>query len=218
MIKIPVTKTPELFLAFVLIVELAYVCLCCVNRLKERSFEHDHAVYQHLAPASVQNRPSGNTAMTSVSIQNRPSGNTAMTGASILAGCILSAAHAYGVPAEAVIGIMSIEGGHIGQEVGPNFNGTYDLGPMQVNSLWVPQLAQLWHVNYQIARDWVRDDGCENVYVGAWILKQKIVKTGGLYSGIAFYHSARWGFGNPYANKVVSTMRRKGLSSHEPPP
>src|SRR5580698_3781715 len=97
-----------------------------------------------------------------------------MITAEALAACLMLASNTYQVPPAIMIGIMQVEGGHIGQEAGPNFNGSYDLGPMQVNTHWVPQLAKLWRVNERTARIWVRDNGCVNVHVAAWILKQKI--------------------------------------------
>jgi hypothetical protein len=141
-----------------------------------------------------------------------------MITAQALAACLLAAANTYQVPPAVMIGIMQVEGGHVGQAAGPNFNGTYDLGPMQVNTLWVPQLARVWHVSNATARSWVRDDGCVNVHVGAWILKQKIAETGSLYLGIAHYHSATPGEGGRYASRVVAVMDRKGLVQHDTPP
>jgi hypothetical protein len=138
--------------------------------------------------------------------------------AQALATCLLMASNTYQVPAAVMIGIMHVEGGHIGQEAGPNFNGSYDLGPMQVNTHWVPQLAQLWHVSEHTAHLWVRDNGCVNVHVAAWILKQKIAETGSLYGGIAHYHSATPGLGYTYANKVVRVMDREGLIRHDEAP
>lgn len=135
--------------------------------------------------------------------------------ATALAACLLSAANTYQVPAAVMIGIMHVEGGHVGQAVGPNTNGTYDLGPMQVNSRWLPELAKLWNVNQKTAHLWVRDNGCVNVYVAAWILKQKIRDTGSLYGGIAGYHSMTPSRGYAYANKVVAVMDRRGLIRHD---
>jgi hypothetical protein len=134
-----------------------------------------------------------------------------------LATCVLMASNTYHVPAAVMIGIMHVEGGHIGQEAGPNFNGTFDLGPMQVNTHWLPQLAQIWHVPAPTARKWVRDDGCVNVHVAAWILRQKMEQSGSIWGGIAAYHSATPGVGGPYADKVVAVMDRKGLVNHDVP-
>jgi hypothetical protein len=140
-----------------------------------------------------------------------------MLTAQVFATCVLMAANTYHVPEAVMIGIMNVEGGHIGQEVGPNVNGTYDLGPMQVNSRWLPLLQQTWHVSASTARSWVRDNGCVNVHVAAWILRQKMDDTGSLWGGIAAYHSTTPGIGIPYANKVIAVMDRKGLVEHDVP-
>lgn len=134
-----------------------------------------------------------------------------MITAKALATCLLLAAQSYQVPPAVLIGIMHVEGGHVGQQVGPNANGTYDLGPMQINSLWVPKLAQAWNVDESQAYKLLRDDGCVNVRVSAWILQKKINQAGSLYKGIAYYHSATPGIGSRYARKVVRLMHRKGL-------
>jgi hypothetical protein len=133
-----------------------------------------------------------------------------------LVGCVLLAANTYQLPPAVMIGIMEVEGGKIGQQ-SINFNGTYDLGPMQVNTVWLPKLADLWHVNQKTAYKWLRDDGCVNVHVAAWILKQKIVETGSLYGGISHYHSATPSLGTHYATKVITAMDKKGLIRHDVP-
>jgi hypothetical protein len=140
-----------------------------------------------------------------------------MLTAQAFAACILLAANTYHVPPAVMIGIMHVEGGRIGQEVGPNRNGTYDLGPMQVNTRWLPMLQRSWNVNASTARSWVRDNGCVNVHVAAWILRQKLDETGSLWGGIAAYHSSTPSKGVPYANKVIAVMDRKGLVKHDVP-
>jgi hypothetical protein len=116
------------------------------------------------------------------------------------------------VPPQVMVGILHVEGGKVGQEVGPNNNGTYDLGPMQVNTTWLPQLARYWNVDVKTARKWVRDNSCVNLHVSAWILRQKLDDArGNLFNGIARYHSATPGIGTQYAYKVVGAMDRHGL-------
>ena len=126
------------------------------------------------------------------------------------AACLLLSAQTHSVPAAVLIGIMRVEGGHIGQQV-LNTNGSYDLGPMQVNTTWLPELAHNWGVDQPTAYRWVRDDGCTNVDVAAWILRRNIDQTGYLVGGIRNYHSATPALGGPYAQKVVAVMRRFGL-------
>jgi hypothetical protein len=126
------------------------------------------------------------------------------------------ASQTYQVPPQVMVGILHVEGGRIGQEVG-NTNGSYDLGPMQVNTLWLDNLSRYWKVDKKTARKWVRDDGCVNVHVAAWILRQKLDEAGGnLYNGIARYHSATPGIGTAYAGKVVRAMEKQGLIDYGP--
>lgn len=120
------------------------------------------------------------------------------------------AAQTYSVPPQVLVGILHVEGGHIGQQVG-NKNGSYDLGPMQINTTWLPELAKNWRVSQKTAWKWVRDDGCTNVNVSAWILRQHLNETGSLALAVAHYHSRTPSKGGAYKRKVVEIMRRKGL-------
>jgi soluble lytic murein transglycosylase-like protein len=131
-----------------------------------------------------------------------------MTGlATTLASCLMMAAQTYAVPPAALVGIMRVEGGRVGQAVGPNSNGTYDLGPMQINTIWVPQLADHWGVSQNTAYRILRDDGCANINVAAWILRQRLDGTDNdLSLAIAHYHSYTPRFGYPYAQKVIQTI------------
>ena len=121
------------------------------------------------------------------------------------------AAQTYSVPPAVLVGIHQVEGGAVGQSVGPNSNGSYDLGPMQINTLWVPLLAEKWGVSESTALRWVRDDPCTNMGVSAWILRTHMNETGSLAKAIAHYHSRTPQYGHPYKGKVVSAMRSKGL-------
>jgi hypothetical protein len=140
-----------------------------------------------------------------------------MLTAQVIAACVLLAANTYQVPEGVMLGIMDVEGGMIGQEAGPRFNGTYDLGIMQVNTLWLPTLAQTWNVDARTARSWVRDNACVNVHVAAWILRQKMRDTGSLWGGIAAYHSETPTIGAAYANKVIAAMGRQRPLNRDPP-
>jgi hypothetical protein len=130
-----------------------------------------------------------------------------MITAQALAVCIFTAAQTYAVPPSVILGILNVEGGRAGQAV-HNTNNTYDLGPMQINTIWVPTLARYWRVSEGTALRMVRDDACVNVGVGAWILRTKMNETGSLYQGIAHYHSATPDLGHNYRQKVLSAMQR----------
>ncbi len=130
----------------------------------------------------------------------------------IFSACLMMAAQTYAVPPQVLVGILHVEGGHIGQQV-RNSNGSYDLGPMQINTLWVPELANNWRVPQKTAWKWLRDDGCTNINVAAWILRQHLTETKSLAKAVAQYHSRTPGIGAKYKSKVVDVMRRKGLLS-----
>jgi len=128
----------------------------------------------------------------------------------ILAACMMLASQTYSVPPAVLVGIYKAEGGKIGQEVS-NTNGSHDLGPMQINTIWVPELADQWGVSHSTAHQWIRDDACTNVGVAAWILKGHMDETQNLSQAIAHYHSRTPKHGTPYQKRVVSIMRKNGL-------
>jgi len=129
----------------------------------------------------------------------------------ILAACLMLAAQTYQVPPAVLVGIHQVEGGKAGQAVGPNDNGSYDLGPMQINTIWIPLLSEKWGVSENTAYRWVKDDPCTNMGVSAWILRTHMNETGSLAQAIAHYHSRTPQFGGPYKSRVVTAMRSKGL-------
>lgn len=133
-----------------------------------------------------------------------------MLTAQALAVCIFTAAQTYSVPPTVILGVLHVEGGRVGM-ASPNTNGTYDLGPMQINTIWVPQLARHWRVSEKAALRWVRDDACVNIGVGAWILRTKMDSAGSLAGGIAHYHSATPHLGGPYRKKVLNAMMKYRL-------
>jgi hypothetical protein len=130
-----------------------------------------------------------------------------MITAQALALCIFTAAQTYSVPPSVLLGILSVEGGRPGLAV-RNTNNTYDLGVMQINTIWLPELSRYWHVSESTALKLVRDDACVNIGVAAWILRVKMNQSGSLYQGIAWYHSATPDLGHSYRQKVLAAMRR----------
>lgn len=133
-----------------------------------------------------------------------------MVASKVLAACLMLAAQTYQVPPAVLVGIYKVEGGKVGQEV-RNENGTYDLGPMQINTVWMPDLAERWGVSPDTARRWVRDDACTNVGVSAWILRSHLRETSSLSQAIAHYHSRTPLHGKTYKAKVIDVMKQNGL-------
>ena len=135
----------------------------------------------------------------------------------VLAACLMLAAQTYSVPPAVLVGIMKAEGGTIGQEVA-NTNGSHDLGPMQINTIWIPELAEMWGVSEATAHSWVRDDACTNIGVSAWILKSHYLRTESMSTAIAHYHSRTPKHGTRYQKRVLSIMEDHGLISAPLPP
>lgn len=84
------------------------------------------------------------------------------------------------------------EGGWIGAEV-RNADGSVDLGPIQVNSWWVPRIARLIGRSEPQVKSWLRDDPCFNVDAARWIFLSALSDTKDFWRAIGVYHSpTRW--------------------------
>ena len=120
--------------------------------------------------------------------------------------CITAAASRHDLPAGIILAILRTEGGTLG-ETSQNSNGTVDIGPMQINSRWLPQLAKRLRVSESAALRRVRDEFCANIDAGAWILRQAIDLAGGdFWKGVGFYHSQTPQLGHAYVKRVVGRM------------
>lgn len=133
-----------------------------------------------------------------------------MVASKIFAACLMLASQTYSVPPAVLVGIYKAEGGKVGQQV-RNDNGSYDLGPMQINTVWMPLLAEKWGVDEHTAQAWVRDDACTNVGVAAWILRGHMKETKSLSQAIAYYHSRTPEYGTRYRSRVIDILRKNGL-------
>ncbi len=132
----------------------------------------------------------------------------------ILAACMMIAAHTYDVPPALLAGIYKAEGGKVGQAVS-NTNGSYDLGPMQINTIWIPELARIWGVDQNVAKKRVQNDMCTNVNVAAWILSGHLRETENLAQALQHYHSRTPKFGKKYKKRVIDLMKKSRLLKSE---
>jgi hypothetical protein len=104
-------------------------------------------------------------------------------------GCITAAAKVYRLPPAALVILLNVEGGSLGR-VSPNTNGTVDIGPIQVNEVWLPEVAAHWHATITDAYKAMRDNFCANVEAGAWILRRGLDEAhGDFWEGVGYYHS-----------------------------
>ena len=116
--------------------------------------------------------------------------------------CVWSAAEHYRLPPVALIGILGAEGGRPGQ-VSRNTDGSEDLGPMQINSRWLPRLER-----YGLDRAKLLGDPCTNVWAGAWILALAYSHDGEIWQAIGHYHSWRPKESRRYRRRVEREIRR----------
>ena len=109
--------------------------------------------------------------------------------AAFIRGCLEAAARVYRVPPAILVVLLNVEGGSLGA-VSSNDNGTVDIGPMQVNQIWLPQIAAHWRTTERKAFVALRDSFCANVEAGTWILRQGLDEArGDLWEGVGYYHS-----------------------------
>lgn len=107
----------------------------------------------------------------------------------VIAGCINAAADVYRLPPAVLVILLNVEGGSLGR-VRQNTNATVDIGPMQVNQIWIPQLAAHWQATEVATFHALRDDFCANVEAGSWILRQGLdAAHGDFWQGVGYYHS-----------------------------
>lgn len=92
----------------------------------------------------------------------------------------------FNVPPQVVRTLYRIEGGKIGT-ISRNPNGSFDLGPLQVNTVNLPDIQKAFpfltwrHITYH---------PCINFMVGSWFLSQKIKgRNGDVFEGVGDYHS-----------------------------
>jgi hypothetical protein len=136
--------------------------------------------------------------------------------APLTAACLATAAHAYHLPELYLYAILKTEGGQVGQAV-LNANGTYDLGPFQINSSWGPAIGRYWHVSVSTALQHVRDNGCANALIASAILKKMLIETKGDFpKAIGYYHSHTPALAAQYRNTVLEKAEKYSRGTGKP--
>lgn len=127
----------------------------------------------------------------------------------LTADCVLDAARVSGMPAAALFAILATEGGKTGEALS-NKNGTWDLGPFQVNTVHLKELAAMG-----ILPRAVLCDGRVNAHAAAWLLHKEYRRTGNLWQAIGAYHSRTPHRRDAYIRRVranLNKLRQEGLS------
>ena len=97
--------------------------------------------------------------------------------------CINEAAQEYKLHPLLIRAILNVEGGKVGT-MSKNRNGTYDLGPMQINTIWLEPLSK-----YNIGWEDLAYNACVNIHVGSWILANELKGQDDFWVGVGAYHS-----------------------------
>ncbi|HEX8989054.1 MAG TPA: lytic transglycosylase domain-containing protein [Rhodocyclaceae bacterium] len=121
--------------------------------------------------------------------------------------CLVREADRNGVDPYVLLAVMKTEGGRPG-ELALNRNGTIDLGPMSVNTAWLPSLARHYRVAEPELKRRLALDGCANVAAGALILGRKISESGNVWEGVANYHSGNPARQGRYLMRVYASLSR----------
>ena len=115
--------------------------------------------------------------------------------------CLMQAARHYAVPPVVLEAIRVVENGETGK-IRRNANGSSDLGPFQVNSIWIRTLRRK---GVRVSFSRLRDNGCLNAFVAAYILSQeeRHAPEHSLRIAIGRYHSHRPGEARKYRARVL---------------
>jgi soluble lytic murein transglycosylase-like protein len=94
--------------------------------------------------------------------------------------CYERAAREYQVSPQILKAISKVESTHNPRALHVNTNNTIDAGHMQINSEWGSVLKRNYNYLY---------NPCYNTRVGAWVLKQCMIKYGNTWDAVACYHT-----------------------------
>ena len=116
--------------------------------------------------------------------------------------CFKEAADRYKVSETLLRAIAKTETNFNPRATNRNANGTEDLGLMQINSSWLPTLAQ-----YGIGRKELLSDPCINLNIGAWVLADNISRYGDTWKAVGAYNAKNPLKQELYVRKVYSNFR-----------
>ncbi len=104
---------------------------------------------------------------------------------SLWAFCFTQASEKYNVPENLLRAIAAHESSMNPKAISKkNSDGTYDIGLMQINSWWMPQLYK-----YGISQKSLLNNPCLNLHVGAWILATNFHTHGKSWNSVGAYNA-----------------------------
>jgi len=123
----------------------------------------------------------------------------------LTAHCVEAVSAAYEIHPDVLYALALVEQGTVGQDNKGNSNGTYDIGPFQINSIHRKELME-----YGVSENELRNNGCTNAEAAAWHLRNvvsvddeaKVSDRQSYLRLIARYHSITPKYNEIYANKL----------------
>lgn len=133
------------------------------------------------------------------------------------AACMVLAGSLYHLPPRVLPSIQAVEGGTAGLVVF-NSNGSADLGPMQVNTIWVRPLARFARMSQEAVVTRLINDPCFNIESAAAIMRVYLTEAhGDLMAAIGYYHSHTPERGAAYQARVMSAAGALFAGRGRPP-
>ena len=103
--------------------------------------------------------------------------------------CMAAVAAFYHLPPRVLPSIQAVEGGSVGS-VSANRDGSFDLGVMQVNTLWLTALGRAAHMTPEAVRARLVGDACFNIAAAGIILRTYVIEArGDVMLAVGYYHS-----------------------------
>jgi len=116
--------------------------------------------------------------------------------------CWDEAATRYRVNSALLYAIAQTESGLNPLALGRNANGSRDIGLMQINSAWLPALAE-----YGISeRDLFQP--CTSIHVGAWVLARNFHRLGYSWEAVGAYNAVSPSLRRAYVARVQRNLNR----------
>jgi hypothetical protein len=148
--------------------------------------------------------------------------------------CMLAVSQFYHLPPRVLPSIQVVEAGQPGT-ISRNFNGTGDLGVMQVNTIWVPFLARSWHLTPREVAQRLIQEPCFNIVSAGAIMRIYLDEArGDVVRAVGYYHShtperasayqmsvirASYSlFGRPHPVRAVRVRARRQIAQLTPRP
>ena len=116
--------------------------------------------------------------------------------------CFAAAGQRYRIHPQLLQAIAQHESRMNPRAVNQNKDGSRDIGIMQINTRWLPQLRSLGITSGQL---W---DECINIFVGAWVLAQNFQRLGYTWEAVGAYNARSSDKRIRYAWQVYHVLAR----------